>query len=212
MLRPGYKYDEYQMAIHYPLTKCSILICMLHDIALAFWFLLPAAMANAAPVFGTTIPLVKRWNAPIDGGHTFRGERIFGSHKTWRGLISGIVAATLVLWLQQSLVENTTWAQYLAGPVNYASLPTLLLGPLFAIGALGGDAIESFFKRQRGIKSGGTWIPFDQIDYVIGAILISLPFVILSIPQYIWMLIVWFTMHLLFSYTGWLVGLKKQPI
>lgn len=185
---------------------------MLHDIALAFWFLLPAAIANAAPVFGTVIPFVKHWNAPIDGGRSFRGERIFGAHKTWRGLISGIIAATLVLWLQQLLVEHTAWAQYLAGPVDYAALPILLLGPLFAIGALGGDAIESFFKRQRGIKSGGTWIPFDQIDYIIGAILVSLPFVILSIPQYIWMLIVWFVMHLLFSYTGWLMGLKKQPI
>lgn len=212
MLRPDNKCDEYQMAIHWPHTKCSILIHMLHDIALAFWFLLPAAVANAAPVFGTAIPLVKQWNTPIDGGHTFRGERIFGSHKTWRGLISGIIAATLVLWLQQLLVENATWAQYMAGPVNYEALPLLIVGPLFAIGALGGDAIKSFFKRQRGIKSGDTWIPFDQIDYIIGAILVTLPFVALSLGQYLWILVIWFIMHLLFSYIGWVAGLKKKPI
>jgi CDP-2,3-bis-(O-geranylgeranyl)-sn-glycerol synthase len=185
---------------------------VIQDILLAFWFLLPAAIANAAPVFGAVIPFLKRWDAPIDGGRMYRGERLFGSHKTWRGLICGTIAASLVLWLQQLAFNHTSWAQYLAGPINYSILPTLLLGPLFAIGALGGDAIESFFKRQRGIKSGGTWIPFDQIDYIIGAIIVTLPFVTLNIPQYTWILIVWFVMHLLFSYTGWLIGLKKKPI
>lgn len=185
---------------------------MIQDILLAFWLLLPAAIANAAPVFGAILPGIKHWNSPIDGGRTFRGHRLFGSHKTWRGLASGIIAATLVLWLQQLAFTHTEWAQYVAGPVNYKQLPIFLLGPLFAIGALGGDAIESFFKRQRGIKSGGTWIPFDQIDYILGAIIVTLPFIILKPSQYIWMLIVWFIMHLLFSYTGWAMGLKKRPI
>jgi CDP-2,3-bis-(O-geranylgeranyl)-sn-glycerol synthase len=185
---------------------------MIQDILFAFWFLLPAAIANAAPVFGSVIPVLKKWEAPIDGGHTFHGERIFGAHKTWRGLLYGIVAATLTLWLQQLAAAYTSWAPYLSGPIQYETLPTLLLGPLFAIGALGGDAVESFFKRQRGIKSGGTWIPFDQIDYIIGAIIVSLPFIILSPMQYAWMLIVWFVMHLLFSYIGWLTGLKSEPI
>jgi len=83
---------------------------------------------------------------------------------------------------------------------------------LFAIGALGGDAIESFFKRQRNIKSGGSWVPFDQLDYIIGSVLVSLFFVILTPMQYVWIFIVWFILHLLASYLGYLVGLKKDPI
>lgn len=185
---------------------------MYHDILFALWFLLPAAAANVAPILSAAIPFLKQWNAPIDGGRTFRGKELFGSHKTWRGLISGMIVATAVLWIQQMLVGHTEWAHYIADGVNYASLPTLLLGPLFAVGALGGDALESFFKRQRGIKSGGTWVPFDQIDYIIGALLVSLPFVILSPSRYIWALVIWFLMHLFASYVGWRVGLKKQPI
>lgn len=185
---------------------------MIQDILLAFWFLLPAAVANAAPVFGAVAPYLKHWNTPIDGGRSFRGHRLFGSHKTWRGLLCGIVAATIVLWMQQLLFESTDWVRYLAGPVDYTSHAILLLGPLFAVGALGGDAVESFFKRQRGIKSGGAWIPFDQIDYIVGAIIVSLPFVVFNPAQYLWMLIVWFIMHLLFSYAGWVAGLKKTPI
>lgn len=185
---------------------------MLQDIAFAFWFLLPAAIANAAPVLSAALPGLRRWNAPLDGGLRFRGQALLGSHKTWRGLLSGIAAATAVLWLQQFAYAHTEWARYLANTVDYTTLPLFILGPLFAIGALGGDAIESFFKRQHGIRSGNAWVPFDQIDYIIGAIIVSLPVVVATPPQYLWMIIVWFAMHLLFSYAGWRLGLKKDPI
>lgn len=190
----------------------GIMLEMIYDILFALWFLLPAAAANVAPVLTAPIPLLKKWNTPIDGGRTFNGKEIFGTHKTWRGLISGMIFATLALWIQQLAYQHTGWAHALSGDVDYALLPLFLLGPMFGLGALGGDAIESFFKRQRGIKSGHAWVPFDQIDYIIGAIIVSLPFTIATLAQYGWMLVIWFIMHLLFSYLGWLVGLKKQPI
>lgn len=185
---------------------------MLHDITFALWFLLPAACANVAPILTAPLPVIKKWSTPIDGGRTFRGKELLGSHKTWRGLVSGMVAATMILWLEQLAVAHFDWAQTLVGDVHYAALPTLILGPLFAIGALGGDALESFFKRQRGIKSGGSWVPFDQLDYIVGSVIVSLPFVILAPLNYVWILVVWFVIHLAASYTGWLVGLKKDPI
>ena len=185
---------------------------MLHDILFAFWFLLPAAIANIAPVLVSPIPLLRNWNAPIDGGRQFKGKDVFGPHKTWRGLVAGILLATVTLWLQQLAYKHTDWANVFSGGVNYEILPLFLLGPLFGIGALGGDVIESFFKRRCGIKSGKAWVPFDQIDYIIGAIVVSLPFVIATFVQYAWMIGIWFVMHLLFSYVGWLLGLKKQPI
>lgn len=185
---------------------------MVQDILFAIWFLLPAAAANAIPIVAAAIPFLKKFDAPIDGGKTWRGHELLGSHKTWRGIIAGIIIATLLLWVQQLLFENFEWAQYVSADVNYSALPVLLLGPLFAIGALGGDAIESFFKRQRNIKSGGKWIPFDQLDYIIGSVVVSLFFVILSPMQYVWIFIVWFVMHLLFSYIGFKLGLKDDPI
>lgn len=185
---------------------------MIQDILLAIWFLLPAAISNAAPVFAAKIPGLSNWDTPLDGGKTWRGHRIFGAHKTWRGLLSGIVAATLILWIQQLLYIHTDWARLFTGGIDYAALPVLLLGPAFAIGALGGDAIESFFKRARGIKSGKAWVPFDQLDYIIGSVLISLFFVILTPLQYVWIFVVWFVMHLVASYIGYRFGLKKEPI
>ena len=185
---------------------------MIQDIAFAFWFLLPAAIANAIPIFAAAIPGLHQLNAPIDGGKKFRGHRIFGSHKTWRGVISGMLAATLVLWVQQLVVQAWGGASFFSGGLDYASLPLFLLGPAFAIGALGGDALESFAKRQRGIKSGGAWVPFDQLDYIVGSILLTMPFVLLSPMQYTWMIIIWFCIHLLASFIGYKMGLKKDPI
>ncbi len=185
---------------------------MLNDIALALWFFAPAGFANVAPVLAASVPGLKDWNAPIDGGRQFRGRPLLGPHKTWRGFAAGLFLATIVFWIQQQLVAHYDWAAWTAGDVPYSELSVLLMGILFALGALGGDAVESFFKRQRGLKSGASWLGFDQLDYVIGAIFLTLPVVQLSLVQYIWVIVMWFAIHLISSYVGWLMGLKKQPV
>lgn len=185
---------------------------MLHDILFAFWFMLPAFIANGAPILAARSPLIEKWDTRLDFGKKFHGKPVFGSHKTWRGIVSGMLIATLVLWLQQLAIAHFDWTVVFANGVDYSTLPTLILGPLFGLGALGGDAIESFFKRRRGTRAGDRWMPFDQIDYIIGAVLVSLPFVVLSIRQYILIFIIWFCMHIAGTYIGWRVGLKDQPL
>ena len=185
---------------------------MLQDALFAIWFLLPAAVANAAPVFAAAIPFLKHLDAPIDGGATWRGRELLGPHKTWRGIIAGIIISTLKLWGQVVLFDQFSWARYAAAGVDYSELPIFVLGPLFALGALGGDAVESFFKRQHGIRSGKSWLPFDQLDYIAGSVLVSLCVVILTPPQYILIFIIWFLVHLISSYVGYKLGLKKEPI
>lgn len=185
---------------------------MLQDIFFALWFFAPAAVANVVPVFAAAIPQLRRFEAPMDFGKTFRGTRIFGSHKTWRGLITGVIMATLALWAQQFLAEHVAWIRQLTDQVDYTSLPTLILGPLFALGALGGDALESFFKRQRGVAPGHGWFPFDQIDYIIGGAIATLPFVPLTLMQYAWLISLWLIIHMASTYIGWLLGLKERPL
>jgi CDP-2,3-bis-(O-geranylgeranyl)-sn-glycerol synthase len=184
---------------------------MLDDILLAFWFLLPAAAANVTPIFVRYLPLLKKWDTPLDFGYDWRGKRLFGDHKTWRGVISGGVVAAIVFMFQVWLNGNYLWAQLISTGIDYSSLP-YFFGALLGLGALGGDAAKSFFKRRIGVMSGERWIPFDQLDYVIGGILISLPFIILSLTQYIWIIVVWFVMHIFASYIGWLIGVKDKPI
>jgi CDP-2,3-bis-(O-geranylgeranyl)-sn-glycerol synthase len=185
---------------------------MLDDILFALWFFFPAGIANMIPIPIAKVPGLRTLDAPLDFGATFRGKRIFGPHKTWRGLVVGIIAATLTLWLQQYLVGEVSWVQSFTGQVDYLSLPTLIVGPLFAIGALGGDAIESFFKRQRGIAPGRGWFPFDQTDYIIGGAIATMPFISLSIWQYVWLLVLWLIVHVAATFVGYFMGFKERPI
>lgn len=167
----------------------------------ALLFFLPAGISNMAPIFTSQIPGLRNWDTPLDFGKTWRGKRIFGANKTWRGLFSGIVAGTLIGLL-------------LYGPFfgGEKQLTFLLVCAAMSTGALVGDAVESFFKRQRGISSGSAWFPFDQTDYIIGGLLFTLPFGILPLWLIVWVFVLYFSLHLISSYIGYLLGLKDQPI
>ncbi len=168
----------------------------------AFWFFLPAGIANAAPLFACRLPGLKRWNTPIDFGKTYRGKPLFGANKTWRGLVFGTLIAALVGFIQYRVIT------YSVESTSFILLSTAALG----FGALAGDAIESFFKRQVGVKPGEKWFPFDQIDYIIGGLLAVVPFVSLSLSDILRVGILYFGLHLVFSYIGYLIGFKKTPI
>jgi CDP-2,3-bis-(O-geranylgeranyl)-sn-glycerol synthase len=155
---------------------------------------------------------LRRWNAPVDGGRTRGGQPWLGPHKTWRGFVAGMVIATITLWLQQQLVADSSWLEQITETIDYTTLPILILGPLLGLGALGGDALKSYFKRRLNRTSGSSWLPFDQLDYIIGAIVVSLPFALLSVTQYAWAAAIYFALHLAVSYAGYLVGLKQQPV
>lgn len=178
----------------------------------ALWFFAPAGLANSAPVFANKIPLLNRFKAPLDFGKSLNGVRIFGANKTWRGLLFGMFISTLALGFQQYLYGKYTWAVDVSQGIDYSALNVFVLGPLFGFGALAGDAVESFFKRRAGVKPGESWIPFDQIDYIIGGLIASLPVVVLSFSEYIVIVLVWFVMHLFISYIGYLTGFKEKPI
>lgn len=167
----------------------------------ALVFFLPAGIANMTPVFSSRIPFLNRWTTPLDFGHIYRGKRIFGANKTWRGLVTGTVMGTLMGML-------------LYGPffADDNRLGFLVVCTAMSLGALVGDAVESFFKRQHGIPSGTTWFPFDQTDYIIGGLLFTLPFGLLPLWLVLWVSVLYFGLHLLSSYVGYLVGLKDRPM
>lgn len=182
------------------------------ELFFALWFFLPAAIANMMPIFAARWKSLKRYDYPMDFHKTFRGKRIFGDHKTIRGLVVGMVFSTLVLWLQQLAVQHIHFVATLTDQVDYRQLSVLILGPLFGLGALLGDAIESFFKRQRGVKPGDGWFPFDQTDYIIGGAIATMPFVQLSILQYIWLIFIWLIIHVISTFVGYKLGLKDKPL
>jgi CDP-2,3-bis-(O-geranylgeranyl)-sn-glycerol synthase len=129
------------------------------------YFFVPAYVANVAPV---AVRGHVEWLAePLDGGRTWRGRRILGDHKTWRGLLAGIVAGALVFWAQRRLWQLGI-ARELA-LVDYGACDPWVPGALLGLGAGLGDAVKSFLKRRIDIAPGVSWIGFDQLDFMVGA-------------------------------------------
>ncbi len=182
---------------------------MINEIWFALWFFLPAGIANATPVFANKVPLLNRWTTPLDFGKSWRSKRLFGANKTWRGLVFGtLVGALTGLVIHYVYPASADQLGFTENQLLYM----VILGGLLGAGALVGDAIESLIKRQLGVAPGEAWFPFDQIDYIIGGILLSSLLVMLEFTQIIAILLVYFGLHLITSYIGYLLHLKDKPI
>jgi CDP-2,3-bis-(O-geranylgeranyl)-sn-glycerol synthase len=57
---------------------------------------------------------------------------------------------------------------------------TILFGFLLSLGALFGDLFGAFLKRRMGFAPGELLPVVDQIDFIIGAILFSIPLHMIS--------------------------------
>ncbi len=181
------------------------------EIIFALWFFAPGGFANMAPVIVNNIPYINRFNYPMDFHKTFRGKRIFGDHKTFRGLLSGGVVGALIGLIQMFSYSSMSVLHSLPQWVNYESPMSILLGASIGVGALLGDAVKSFFKRQVNIRPGGAWVPFDQIDFIVGGLVFSAPFVSFDLKMYVIIFIVMALLHPVINVAGWLLHLKSKP-
>lgn len=182
------------------------------SVLFALWFFLPAGLANAMPVLANKIPYLRDFTTPLDFGKHYRGKRIFGKNKTWRGLLAGTVIATITVLVQQYLYDQSQFVRDISLNVDYTTFSAFVVGPLFGIGALLGDAVESFAKRQMNIASGDSWFPFDQLDYVLGGMLLTYPVVPLAFEYYLLIVIMWFGLHIVSVYVFYLLGIREKPI
>lgn len=134
---------------------------LVRELLVVLYFFVPAYAANMAPVLvrGHFEALAM----PIDGGRSIGGIRVLGDHKTWRGLVAGIVVG-IATYAGQRVLYDAGVVRYLA-PIDYDQT-SLALGALMGLGAGLGDAMKSFVKRRVGIEPGASWIVFDQLDFI----------------------------------------------
>lgn len=173
------------------------------------FFFLPSGLANLTPILASRIPPLKKYTYPLDFKLKFRNRRIFGTHKTIRGLVCGILIGILTVYIEQLLYSHFRIFQSVVS-INYMSINPPVLGFLMGFGALGGDSAESFIKRQIGVKPGDSWFPFDQLDYILGSMFLSSFYIKLEPIEYILSPFVWFSLHLIFSAIGYTLRFKKK--
>jgi hypothetical protein len=104
--------------------------------------LLLMVVANVLPwAAGRTLP--HHWTAPLDAGlRLWDGRRLFGAHKTWKGLLAGTTGCGL--------------AGLLLGP-------GLWVGAAFGALSLAGDALSSLVKRRLDRAPGAEVPGLDQL-------------------------------------------------
>jgi CDP-2,3-bis-(O-geranylgeranyl)-sn-glycerol synthase len=184
----------------------------------ALWFIFPAYLANSAPVDVSQVGFLKKYGKPVDGGKTWRGKRILGDGKTWRGIYAGIIAGTLTGGVQMLLYPSISG--------TFPNLPqmTMALAFMISLGALVGDMVESFFKRQINLQSGAPLPLFDQLDFVFGGVFFAWIWVVISTGQiagafenmlgwsrFLLILLITPLMHLITNLIAWAWKLKKDP-
>jgi len=160
----------------------------------ALYYIFPAYCANAAPViFGG--------GRPIDLGRKFiDGKPIFGSNKTQRGFIAGILIGTLVGWAQETLAPSVGLER-----------GSIVLGFTLSLGALVGDLIGSFVKRRLNLQPGAPFPISDQIDFVLVALLFSWMVEPPTISAAVIIIVLTLPIHLLTNLVAYLLRIKKKP-
>jgi CDP-2,3-bis-(O-geranylgeranyl)-sn-glycerol synthase len=161
---------------------------ILHILQLLY-LMLPAYLANMAPPFTRFWP---SWNRPIS-------RRWLGDHKTVIGFCAGLGVALAVTFVQ----SRVAWS---GGLTSYVQWP--LLGLAFGFGSMAGDCLKSFVKRLKGIPPGRPWIPMDQLDFIVGSLLLISPFVTLSWPDIATVLAVSFVGDIAVNHVSFALGIR----
>jgi CDP-2,3-bis-(O-geranylgeranyl)-sn-glycerol synthase len=155
---------------------------------------------------------------PLDGGRMFRGRPILGKNKTLRGFVVMIPATALafaagaiLVSLPKGVRPATLWQ---LTPVGYAAL-----GGWAGFGFMAGELPNSFVKRQLGILPGqapassftrAICFTIDHIDSIVGMLAAVTVAVHTPWTTWLWVLILGPSIHLLFSWWLFRMGVKGR--
>lgn len=168
-----------------------------------FYLMLPAYFANMAPVIVKKINLLA---FPVDFNQQIGNQPVLGKNKTFRGLVFGVVFALTVAYVQ-SLLYNVGFFKSISF-FDYHNW--LLFGILMGSGALIGDLAKSFFKRRLGLKPGAKFVPFDQTDFAVGALLLIMPVFEITLTIFIVSLVLSFVLHIAVNHLSFYLKIRNE--
>lgn len=154
---------------------------------------------------------------PIDGGWRIGDKRLFGDHKTWRGVVV-VVGGSIATVAIQKTVSIGSLARLSA--VDYDAVDAVSFGGAMGVGAALGELPNSFVKRRLSIPPGksahgkvqrAVFYIWDQVDLLMGAWPLIAPVVkptpLLVAASFAVALIV----HPLVAAAGYLLGVRPSP-
>lgn len=171
-----------------PLTELVIKLVLLA---------IPMYMANSFAM------LLGGGNIRLDLGRNYSdGRPVFGKGKTLRGAVLGFLVGFLASAAVYYLLPDYTSILV----QNY-----LFFGLLASSGAILGDVVASFFKRRLGFESGKEVILLDQLDFIIGAIVLGMIVYVPSLLEIAVFIVITLIAHRIANIIAYLWKLKKVP-
>jgi hypothetical protein len=138
----------------------------------------PIALAGLTQVAVIKLGGLKSLAArPLDFGATWRGRRLLGDNKTWRGVVVMVVATAGWAALLEWLASLGHWS--VGGAVPFEAMHPLGWGALAGAGYVAGELPNSFIKRRLEIAPGApapaglaraAFWTVDQVDSLAGVL------------------------------------------
>ena len=153
---------------------------------------------------------------PIDRGRKFRGKRIFGENKTYRGLVVVSLGTAIGFGLQALLLHRIASIRSVE-LFDYAFFKSVALGLAVGVAAMLSELPNSFIKRQFEIAPGTAakgwkalvFYVYDQIDFMLGAWLALAIVVPVTIGRVLLSAGFLLVAHQIMSSVGYALGMRK---
>ncbi len=174
---------------------------------------LPVILASIIHMLVVKWDWFKKIKFPLDHYLTFRGKRVFGDHKTYRGLFVMIIASIIFTYLYSLCQDYPFFQRY--NLLDFNQHGPLFFGFLYGFGYILGELPNSFVKRQLNIKPGEMSFRLqalvDQFDSVICILLLLLIFSDFSILHFAIGTLFYGFLHLAINYLLFMMKIRKQP-
>ena len=139
---------------------------------LPFWFALLALRPQAEQATALLAVMLLVWVSDV---FAYAAGRLWGRHKlapaispgkSWEGAAGGLLA----VWLYMSWARSAGWLEF-----ELSWFATMLVATLLTAVGIGGDLLESWFKRAAGVKDSSGLLPghggvFDRVDSLIAVL------------------------------------------
>ncbi len=152
--------------------------------------LLILIIANGAPI-GARLLFGSKFDHPVDCGLRFEnGKRLFGDSKSWRGIFSAIVVATI-----GAVALGFTWN----------------IGMILGVWTMLGDLFSSFIKRRLGMKPSSMALGLDQIPESLFPLLAVSPILDLEWWRVLYLVLLFIVIELGLSRILFKLKIRKRP-
>ena len=153
---------------------------------------------------------------PIDRGRKFRGKRLFGENKTYRGVVVVSLGTVIGFGLQSLLLHRIASVRSVE-LFDYAFFKSVALGGGVGVAAMLSELPNSFIKRRFEIAPGRAakgwkgvvFYVYDQIDFLLGSWLVLAIVVPVTVERVLFSAGLLLVAHQLMSSAGYALGMRR---